>query len=252
MSNLRSIIQTDAAKKQFSLAIPEQLKKHMSVERQLRIILNAMNRNPKLEQCTQASFIEACMVCTQFGVEPDGYHAHLIPYGRTATLVIDYKGWLAIAYRSGKVRSVTAKVIRQGDHFVYSNCDYTPWEFRTDARPDEPGEVIGAFCVIELKDGARHCEVMSEADIQKIKQRSKASGSGPWVTDTDEMRKKTVFKRARKWIPLEPEMRELMVKETAMEMQSVEVVESEEPIDMQSSIMEKLPEISESNVDNED
>ena len=54
---------------------------------------------------------------------------------------------------------------------------------------------------------------MSIEEIDAIRNRSKASNSGPWVTDYSEMAKKTVFKRASKWITLSPEIRDGLEKD---------------------------------------
>ena len=53
---------------------------------------------------------------------------------------------------------------------------------------------------------------MTVEDVNKIKTRSKAGNSGPWVTDYDEMAKKTVFKRLSKWLPLSPEEAQVIQK----------------------------------------
>lgn len=47
---------------------------------------------------------------------------------------------------------------------------------------------------------------MTFDEIEAIRKRSKASSSGPWKTDWDEMAKKTVFRRASKWIQLSPHL----------------------------------------------
>ena len=47
---------------------------------------------------------------------------------------------------------------------------------------------------------------MTKADVDAIRKRSKASGSGPWVTDYSEMGKKTVLRRMSKRWPLAPEL----------------------------------------------
>ena len=47
---------------------------------------------------------------------------------------------------------------------------------------------------------------MSKDEVDSIRKRSKSSGNGPWVTDYDEMAKKTVFRRLSKWLPQSPEM----------------------------------------------
>jgi recombination protein RecT len=47
---------------------------------------------------------------------------------------------------------------------------------------------------------------MTWAEVMKIKDRSRASKKGPWVTDEEEMAKKTVARRACKWIPMSSEL----------------------------------------------
>jgi hypothetical protein len=50
--------------------------------------------------------------------------------------------------------------------------------------------------------------VMTKDEVDAIRKRSKASGSGPWVTDYNEMAKKTVVRRASKKWPLDAELAE--------------------------------------------
>ena len=64
--------------------------------------------------------------------------------------------------------------------------------------------------VITFKDGTKQCDVMTKGEIDAIRKRSRASGSGPWVTDYNEMAKKTVFRRLSKWLPLSAEIREVV------------------------------------------
>ncbi len=54
---------------------------------------------------------------------------------------------------------------------------------------------------------------MSIEDVEKIRSRSRSGNSGPWVTDFDEMAKKTVFRRHSKWLPLSPELRDKIEKD---------------------------------------
>jgi recombination protein RecT len=146
---------------------------------------------------------------SSWGLEPDGRHAHLIPYGKECTLILDYKGIVTLAYRSGFVRNIHSDVVRSGDLFRYNLgkvVEHTPWHFRLDAnKPDSAGDVIAAYCVVELKDDACHHEVMTRTEIDAIKSRSRAGNSGPWVTDYTEMARKTVFRRASKWLPISAE-----------------------------------------------
>jgi recombinational DNA repair protein RecT len=56
-----------------------------------------------------------------------------------------------------------------------------------------------------MRHAEKH-EVMDSDQLDSIRSRSQSRDSGPWVTDTDEMRKKTVFRRASKWIPISPDV----------------------------------------------
>ena len=192
------------------------LPQHLSAERMCRVALTALTRTPKLAECEQASFFQCLLNLSQWGLEPDGRRAHLIPFenrkrGVTeCQLIIDYKGIVELVFRSGNARAVHADVVRTGDEFEYS-CGavtkHTPWYLRPrGSRPEKPGEVFAAYCIVQLKDGMQKHEVMSVEEIEGIRKRSKAGGNGPWVTDWNEMAKKTVFRRCSKWLPWSAEI----------------------------------------------
>ena len=62
------------------------------------------------------------------------------------------------------------------------------------------------YAVCQFKDGTKKYEVMSKKEVDDIRKRSRAGQSGPWVTDYEEMAKKTVFKRLSKWLPVTPDL----------------------------------------------
>jgi recombination protein RecT len=193
---------------------------HMKPERMVRVALTALMRTPDLAHCDQPSFFKALLDLSAWGLEPDGRHAHLIPFRNNkrncieVQLIIDYKGYVRLAYQSGLVASIHADVVRRGDLFVYNRGDvelHTPWFLRNDPdKPDAAGEIYAVYCRVVMKDGAVKCEPMSLADVDSIRARSKARDRGPWVTDYAEMAKKTAFRRASKWIPLSAELHEAM------------------------------------------
>jgi recombination protein RecT len=203
---IKQHLSNPALLKQIQAALPS----HMTADRMARVALTAINKTPKLAQCTQESFFLALMTCSQLGLEPDGRLAHLIPYGNQCQLIIDYKGLVDLAYRSKQVTAIHAEIIYEGDVFEYSLGevkDHVPWTWRQGEKPESRGKVLGAFCIIKMVDAEKH-EVMTFDDIEAIRKRSKSGTSGPWVTDWNEMAKKTVFKRASKWVPLSPEVRD--------------------------------------------
>ncbi len=198
-TSLKSIISSDSMKAQFAAALPS----HLSPDRFARVAITAITRTPKLQQCTQESFFKCLMDLSAMGLEPDGRRAHLIPYGRECTLVLDYKGLVELVRRSGDVVKIHADVVCENDLFTHNMGEVT--EHTYDLRK-ERGEVIAAYAQVALKDGSTQSEIMSRAEIDEIKNKSRAGKSGPWVSNYGEMAKKTAFRRLTKWLTLSPEI----------------------------------------------
>lgn len=212
-NTIKQHLESDA----FKSVIAEVLPKHCNPERMARVAATALRRTPKLADCTQASFFDCMLQLSQWGLEPDGRHAHLIPYGNTCTLIIDYKGLVQLVLNAGDVAKIFAGILRTGDLFQYHNGEivgHIPHWLRTDEdKPESEGEVLGAYCLVTQTNGNTRCEAMSFKEIEAIRKKSKAGRSGPWVDFWDEMAKKTVFRRMTKWITLSAEIRDIIDKD---------------------------------------
>jgi len=192
---------------QFSLALP----RHITPDRFTRVALTALGKTPKLADCTRESLLACLMDCSQLGLEPDGRKAHLIPYGNQCTLIIDYKGLVDLARRSGDISYIHADVVCENDQFDYAygsgaHLNHIP---ATTGR----GKPTHAYSFVKLKDGSEDFCVMNVDEVDAIRGRSKAGKAGPWVTDWMEMAKKTVFRRHSKWLPLSSEFQEAIEKD---------------------------------------
>lgn len=202
--SLRAFIGTDAVKEQIAKALPS----ICTPDRFLRISMTAMTKTPKLLKCDRNSFISCLLDCAQLGIEPDGRRAHLLPFNNSkenrvdCQLIIDYKGLVELAMRSGKIANIHSDKICDNDEFVYNAGKV---EVHKPNFKENRGIAYAYYAQVEFKDGSRKAEVMTLDEVNKIKGRSKTSGFGPWKTDFDEMAKKTVFKRLSKWLPLSPE-----------------------------------------------
>lgn len=205
--DIKALIQGD----QFKLAVQQALPKHLTPDRFIRTALTAMTRTPKLAECDQASFFSALLTLSQLGIEPDGRRAHLIPFENRkrgvveVQLIIDYKGLAELVMRSGLVSNLHADVVCENDTFTVDRGEIK--EHKINFR--EPrGKVYAAYAICRFKDGSEKAEVMTREEVEAIRGRSRAGNSGPWVSDWNEMAKKTVFRRLSKWLPLSPEERE--------------------------------------------
>lgn len=227
--SLRQQLAGDYFKQQVALSLP----KHMTADRFVRVALTAMLKTPKLSDCTPESVIQCMLNCSALGLEPDGRRAHLIPFGNTCTLIVDYKGIVELAKRSGDVSGVFAQVVCENDSFNWENGEV---KHQIDWKRDR-GAMYAAYATITFKDGSKQTDVMTKAEIDAIRRRSRAANSGPWVTDYNEMAKKTVFRRASKWITLSPEVSEALEKEDAPFSSSTLVTDLQAP----PAVVEALP-----------
>lgn len=203
--DIKSIIASTAMQQQFAAALP----KHLSPERFGRIAITALSRNPKLKECTQESLFKCLLDLSSMGLEPDGRHAHLIPYGKECTLIIDYKGLVALVRRSGEVAKIHADVVCENDEFHHDMGQVTIHTFDL---KKERGAAYAAYAQVWLKDGSVQAAILSKDEVEGIRKRSRAGNAGPWVSDWAEMAKKTAFRRLTKWLTLSPEIAEAIAK----------------------------------------
>lgn len=200
-NTLKGILSGEAMREQFSKALPT----HLSADRFIRCSLTALTRSPKLNDCTQESFMKCLLDLSAFGLEPDGRRAHLIPYGNQCTLIIDWKGLAELAMRSGIIAKLHADIVCDNDAFTYDMGEVTT---HTIDWKKPRGEMYAAYAMAQTKTGEKFFAVMSKDEIEAIRKRSRAGNSGPWQTDYNEMAKKTAFRRLAKWLPLSAEFRD--------------------------------------------
>lgn len=185
----------------------------------------AVLRDPNLAGCTEQSKLLALADCAKLGLYPDRNlgHVWLVPFNKSikvgnqwrkekqVTLIPGYQGYIELARRSGAVKSVHTGVVYQKDldqNRFRSWTDDSGRHIHHEPAPfeEDRGKVVGVYCVATLTDGRPQIEVMSWAEVQAIKNRSKSKDDGPWVTDELQMARKTVLRRARKYWPQSPEL----------------------------------------------
>ena len=195
----------------------------MTPERFTRMTLSAVSTNPKLAQCTPASFLGAMMSAAQLGLEPNTPlgQAYLIPYKNRGVdevqFQIGYKGLIDLAYRSGEVELVQAHIVYENDEFV---CEYglEPKLVHKPADKDR-GEAVKVYAMFKTKSGGYGFDVMSMDDVRRHAEKySQAykSGFSPWKSNFEEMAKKTVLKRVLKYAPLKSDFVRAVVQDESI------------------------------------
>jgi len=189
---------------QFALALPE----HVSPERFVRVVVTAIQSNPGLQNADRDSVLGAAIKCAQDGLLPDGREAALVVYGTKAQYLPMIAGVLAKVRRSGELLTIAAHVVYEKDAFAYTLGD----DERIDHQPfltGERGKPIAAYAVAKTKDGGIYREVMSIAQIEQVRNVSRAKGAGPWVQWWDEMARKTVLRRLAKRLPMSTDLQQV-------------------------------------------
>ena len=183
---------------EFKAALPP----HVPVEKFTRVAMTAIQANPDLQNADRRSLFGAIVRLAQDGLLPDGREAAIVLFGGKAQAMPMIAGVLKKIRQSGEVAKVSAHVVYERDHFVWSLGFDESIEHVPPALNEDRGKAIGAYATAVLKDGSQLCEVMTFEQIEKVRNVSRAKGSGPWVQWWDEMARKTVMRRLSKRLPM--------------------------------------------------
>ena len=185
------------------------LPSHFKPDRMARIVMTAFRTTPKLAECSEASLLGSILTASQLGLEvntPLG-QAYLIPYGNTCQLIVGYQGYIDLARRSGFIDRIYAHVVYEGDEFSYAyGLNPTLHHVPSEAEDREAQRIKHVYAVAHQKDGGPLFRVLSRAQVEARRKRSKAAQNGPWVTDYEAMNMKTAVRALWPWMPRSVEM----------------------------------------------
>lgn len=221
VGELRSLFGRKDVRDQIALTLP----KHMSPDRLSKIAMSAVLQEPKLMKCNQLTLVQALTKLSELGLEPGSAfgHVYLLPFeNRKAnrwdiTIIIGYRGYIELARRSGYIEQIETHVVFPEDEFelVYGLDDTRKLRHVPNFRgPRDPQSALVSYCIVRMKGGASHVEVMSMNEVRTIRDRSQSwkfkPNTGPWQDDFLEMARKTVIRRTQKYLPLSAEQRDAM------------------------------------------
>ncbi len=201
------------------------LPRHLSPERMLRVMAQAVFKTPKLAECHPITLLGAMMACASLGLEPNTPlgHAYLIPFEKRkkvgndwvtervdVNLIIGYKGLIDLARRSGDLESIHADVVYEGDEFSFEYGTNT--HLRHVPTGDREGRIPKwAYAHAKLKGGGQGFEVLPYIEVLKIRNASQGyqqasrqrdgGKSNPWIAFEHEMSVKTMIRRLSKFLP---------------------------------------------------
>lgn len=149
-------------------------------------------------------------------LNPAKKQAYLVPRrpnaGSDAAICLDisYMGLIDLAVESGSIKWAQAQIVRKNDKFIRGRMDQLPvHEFEEFAPADDRGDIVGVYVVVKTADGDYLTHTMDIGKVNDIRDRSEAwksyvakkIKSCPWISDTEEMIKKTCVKQGYKYWP---------------------------------------------------
>jgi recombination protein RecT len=188
----------------------------ISFEREAAFAVQAIMKNPYLRGAAltnRQSVINSIQQIAAIGISlnPAKKHAYLIPRDGEVCLDISYMGLSFLATSTGCILWERTKIVRQNDVFELNGLDIEPTHKYSPFAPEkERGEIVGVYTVIKTPLGDYLTHDMGIEKVYRIRERSpsfssKKGHSGPWVTDPEEMIKKTCIKQASKSWPSKSE-----------------------------------------------
>lgn len=185
----------------------EALPKFCTPERWWRAVLTAINKTPKLKDCTPESVMGCFLEVAQTGLQIGGAlgEAYLIPFAdrrnnRTlCTVVYGWKGLIKLCYNGGSLKSITCDVVHERDVFEHERGT-SPRLRHVPCPDDDPGPIIASYAVAHLAEGGVDFEILWPRDIKKIRAVSRST-SGPWFDWEEQMWKKSALRRLQNRLP---------------------------------------------------
>lgn len=172
------------------------------------ILQSTQDRNgtPALQCCTKDSIANALFDMVLQGLAVSKKQGYFIVYGNKLEFQRSYFGTVALAKRTGRIKSEpVANVIYEGDEFVYTidpataRIKIVKHEQRLENINNE--KIRAAYALVELEDGTAHVTIMSMQQIKASWNQGATKGNSPAHKNfSEEMAKKTVIGRACKMI----------------------------------------------------
>ena len=211
------------------------LPQSMTVDKFQGVVVAAVADNMDLLECDRGSLLKACLSAAELGLSLNKSmgEADILKVWdnrlkkNVAQFRPRYKGLMKLAMQSGEVLKIESRLVHENDLFeVVEGLDSSIVHKHG---LSNRGAMVGAYCVWKLKNGETQFEVMNKEQILAIRDRSSAKTKdgnvvGPWKTDEAEMWRKTVVRRASKYMPLSTEAQRAV----AVDNQAEGVIEADE------------------------
>jgi len=157
-------------------------------------VLQTVNNNNLLAKADPATILNAAATAASLDlpINQSLGRAWIVPFKGQAQFQIGYKGFVELAQRSGRYKSINAIEVYENQYNAFNALTE---QIDADFSVDGTGKVVGYAAHFELLNGFTKTVFWSREKVeQHAKRFSKSFANGPWKTDFDAMAKKTVLK----------------------------------------------------------
>lgn len=199
--NEKALARVSGTMQKFRDKLLQALPKNRNVDQEISSVLATVAASPALQRCTPESIALAAYDAATLGLPVNKLGlAWLVPFGNEAKLQIGYRGYIQLVMEGGFVEEVSAECVYENDKFRYTLGTNPTIEHEPPIR-GKRGALIAVYAIARLANSLVKTVVMSKEQVDQIRSKSRSSSNGPWVTDYDEMAKKTAIKRLCKLLP---------------------------------------------------
>lgn len=206
-TNLSTIV--ESTRSQFCAVVSDN---SIEFDREANFALQILSGNDYLTSTAMKNQASLCAAVTNvaaigISLNPASKLAYLVPRDGKVCLDISYMGMMHIAQQCGAIHWGQAVIVRDHDTFELQGIDSPPLH-KFNPFGKERGEIIGVYVVVKTDTGDYLTHAMPLSKVYAIRDRSAAwkawiakKAKCPWVTDEEEMIKKTCVKQAAKYWP---------------------------------------------------
>lgn len=145
-----------------------------SGKRFISAIVSAVNNNPQLKECDNASILSGALLGESLNLSPSPQlgNYYLVPFkdkdrGQVATFQLGYKGYIQLAIRSGQYKKLNVLAIKEGELIKYDPLnEEIEVNLIEDEEKREKAKTIGYYAMFEYVNGFKKAMYWSKAKME--------------------------------------------------------------------------------------
>lgn len=202
------VVCTTISKPEFKQRLAAALPPGVNPDRFQRVVLTAIQQNPKLADADRQSLYNASLRAAADGLVPDGREGAFVEMS-----VKQGNGWIKqitwMPMVAGIIKrlatagiTIDAQLVHENDEFEQTLGDDAAIHHKAPRLGQSRGEIIGVYAIARLPNGMVMREVMDREQVEQVRAASRSKDGGPWSQWWGEMARKTVIRRLAKRLPI--------------------------------------------------